>query len=205
VAENWVKYRSSGAIFRTKEDVRKVYGLEEHLYQQLEEWMYFPKEDHTKQLLREESVIENELHLKKPPEIKPLIMLGINTADSMELLEVSGIGPFYAGAIVKYRKRLGGYRDIQQLMELYKMDSLKFNKMISQLYLDTVTIERINLNTAEFKEILRHPYINYETTKYIVNKRNKLGKFAALYQLKDSVNMQDSLYQKLLPYIELND
>jgi len=142
-----------------------------------------------------------------PAEMKEtaLIILGINSADSAQLIEVSGIGPFYAGAIVNYRNSLGGYRNMSQLMELYKMDSAKLEKMLPQLYLDSMVISKISINKVEFKDLLKHPYIDYETTKYILNKRQKLGKFAALYELKDPVNMPDSLYQKILPYIKLED
>lgn len=210
VANNWIKYRNSGAEFKKADDVSKIYGLSESHFKELKHWLYFPKQENKK---------TNEITNKKPedkilkekidkseeiPKIET-IKMGINTADSLELLKVNGIGPFYAAAMVKYREKLGGYRNINQLMELYKMDSAKLLKMLPQLYLDTIVIDKINLNTATFKEILRHPYIDYETTKYIVNKRNKLGKYAAIYQLKDSAQMPDELYHKILPYIKLVD
>lgn len=208
VADNWVKYRNSGAVFYNSDDVSKIYGLEEDVFSQLEPWIKVEKKqtEERKEILIDHSKNESKEKIFTPAKAKPeVIKLGINSADSVELLEVRGIGPFYAGAIVEYRNRLGGFIDIHQLMDLYKMDSSKFAQMSQQLFLDSVEVRRISLNTASFKEILYHPYIDYETTKYIVNKRNKLGKFAALYQIKDTLALSDSLYLKLLPYIQLDD
>jgi len=210
IANNWVKYRNSGAVFNQAEDVLKIYGLNEDFFKQLKPWIRIKQKQKTRK--EKEKAIskgKNEnADQHKSESIKtvlPEIVLGINSADSVDLLGVSGIGPFYAGAIVEYRKRLGGYKDLNQLKELYKMDSSKFERMIPQLFLDTVEISKISINNAGFKKMLHHPYIDYETTKYIINKRNKLGKFAALYQLKDSIHMPDSLYRKILPYIKLDD
>ncbi len=203
VAENWIKYVKNGGHFKTATDVYKLYGMNEDLFRQLERWIKIePKAKPIGKEKRERSPIT-----KKPAKIKEKapIILGINSADSAQLLEVKGIGPFYAGAIVKYRNRLGGYKSMSQLMELYKMDSAKLEKMLPQLYLDSMAISKISINHIAFKELLRHPYFDFETTKYILNKRQKLGKFAALYELKDPVYLPDSLYQKILPYIKLDD
>lgn len=208
VAENWIKYRNSGAVFKKTEDVSKIYGLKETWYNQLKPWIIFTEKAPEVSKIEEKVKKEKDVDIARKKEPKamavPVVLVGINSADSMELLEVNGIGPYYAGAIVGYRQRLGGYRDLSQLMELYKMDSIKLERMLPQLYLDSIEVEKIAINTASFKEILRHPYIDYETTKYIANKRNKLGKFAALYQLQDSIHLPDSLYQKILPYISLD-
>ena len=38
---------------------------------------------------------------------------------------------------------------------------------------DQKLIMKIDINKADFKQILRHPYLNYEQTKAIVNYRDK--------------------------------
>jgi len=210
IANTIEKYRNSGGYFYKKNDLKKIYGMTEEMYLDLE--------SHIVIRTKEKKIAKNGVHLKSdnPVDIKKThnkdwsnvpkisILLGINSADSIQLLKVRGIGPFYAGEIVNYRNRLGGYHDIQQLMGLYRMDTAKYNKMAKQLILDTIQLIKININTAEFKAILRHPYIDYETTIYIINKRRKLGKYAAIYQLKDSVKMPDDLFHKLEPYLSVD-
>ncbi len=208
IARNIQKYRNSGGYFYKKEDLKKIYGMTNEIYIALEPFINTESKNTKKNSkLKNDSVQSsfNKSQFKvRKSTLVDVLFLGINSADSAQLLEISGVGPFYAGSIVKYRRKLGGYNDIRQLNELFKMDSSKYNRMKKQLYLDTIPLQKININTADFKTILKHPYIDYETTKYIANKRNRLGKYAAVYQLKDSVAMPDSLYFKILPYITIN-
>ena len=45
--------------------------------------------------------------------------LDINKADSVALLDLPGIGAYFAGKIVQYRTQLGGYSSAEQLMDFY--------------------------------------------------------------------------------------
>jgi len=207
VANNIEKYRNCGGVFHQPKDLKKIYGLSEEAYASLKDYIVIP--DERKKTKRSKSSINKfrndtikTVVLKK--EVRDSIYLGINTADSVELLQINGIGPFYAGAIIKYRHQLGGYIDIHQLFDLYKMDSLKFERISRYLFVDTVSLVKININKADFKTILSHPYIDYETTKYIVNKRRQLGQYAALYELKDPKEVPDNIYNKILPYLTLD-
>jgi competence protein ComEA len=201
VAANWEKYINSGGVFKKESDIKKIYGINQELYDQIAPWILI---ESTKELVENNSNSFKTIYSKSGI-IEKKIRLGINTADSIALLEVNGIGPFYAGEIVKYRKKLGGYVNINQLTEIYKIDTPKLNKLKKQLYLDTIEVRKISINTVGFKNLLSHPYSDFETTKYILNKRNKLGKYAALYQIRDNEHITDSLFFKILPYLSLDE
>jgi len=208
VTNNIVKYRRCGGHFYKKEDLKKIYGLSDTVFTILEEYINIPKRPQTKKYQKQTSkntvieIADRKDYTKGI--IKDTIMLGLNSSDSAQLVQIKGIGPFYASAIIKYRKKLGGYTDVSQLLDLYKMDSSKYENMRNHLFVDAISIAKININTADFKTILTHPYIDYETTKFIVNKRRELGQYAALYQLKDAIAMPDDKYQKLLPYLVID-
>ncbi|UPT65253.1 MAG: helix-hairpin-helix domain-containing protein [Sphingobacteriales bacterium JAD_PAG50586_3] len=127
------------------------------------------------------------------------IVVDINTADSLALLAVKGIGPTFAGRIVKYRNLLGGFTNKEQLAEVYgfadKYDGVKDQIKASAGH------KRINLNTATFKEMNKHPYIKYELTKAIFNLKKKLGTFKAVDDIKQIDLVTDELYNKLAPYL----
>lgn len=208
LVKQWVAYRAKGGYFRSAQDVSKLYAMQTAYLQALQPYMRFkkPAKAHGQQRVAQKQVSAPVSHQTAKAEDKEVVKplhLGINTADSVALLQLRGIGPYYAGAIVRYRQRLGGYVDRRQLMDLYKVDSVRYKQWCKALYLDTVAVRSLSVNTATFKSLLRHPYIDYATTKYIVNKRRNLGAFAALYQLKDPQMMPDSLYHKLLPYLVL--
>ena len=84
--------------------------------------------------------------------------LDINQADSAALLALPGIGPYFAGKIVSYRERLGGYSSPEQLLEIYHFDQAKLDGLK-----DLVTCSRPQpyaLWTLPEEELSRHPHIS---------------------------------------------
>jgi len=191
-----LNYEAKGGSFKKKEDLQKIYGLTPEMYEQLADFIKIPETE-----ILEKS--EAKTFDNKTLGSKPDILLDINRTDSVELLQVPGIGPFYAGQIIQYRKRLGGYNSIEQLNELYKMDSLRLQSFLIYLTLKDTILGQIDVNAVDFKTLLYHPYIDYETTKKIFNLRNKLGRFAGMYQLKNDSILSDSIFKKLEPYIKV--
>jgi len=190
-----LNYEAKGGSFKKREDLQKIYGLTPEMYTQLKDFVLIPEIEISKEILPSKSVLV-------PEESKTIALLDINRADSVELLQVPGIGPFYAGQIVEYRKRLGGYNSVEQLNELYKMDSSRLHAFLLYLVFKDTTLNQININTVDFKTILKHPYIDYETAKKLLNHRNKLGRYAGLYQLQKDSILSPSLFQKLVPYLK---
>ncbi|MBN1650424.1 MAG: helix-hairpin-helix domain-containing protein [Bacteroidales bacterium] len=194
VVNTILNYEAKGGSFVNKEDLQKIYGLNDDLYNQLKDFVLIPKStmDEKRDTVISKWVAQTALIEK----------LDINRADSLSLLKIPGIGPFYAGQIVKYRNRLGGYTGLEQLGELYKMDSIRLHAILPYLFFQDTTIQKIDINTVEFKDLLRHPYFDYETTKSIFQERNKLGKFSGVYQLLRGGILSDSLYTKVNPYLK---
>jgi len=84
-------------------------------------------------------------------------LLDINKADSTALLALPGIGPYFAGKIVSYRERLGGYSSPEQLLEIYRFDRNKLSGLR-----DLITCsepEPYALWTLPEEALARHPHI----------------------------------------------
>ena len=67
---------------------------------------------------------------------------------------------------------------------------------------DIGSCEKININQLEFKEILAHPYINYEQTKAIVNLRRRTGPITSTSQLAMLEEFTSEDIERITPYIE---
>lgn len=100
--------------------------------------------------------------------------LELNTADSSLLVRVKGIGPYYAGKILRYRERLGGFYSPGQLSEL-NMTYFHPDSCGTIFTADSGCICRKDLDSLSFKEMLRHPYLNYEDVQLIFKAGNKYG------------------------------
>src|SRR3546814_9100021 len=81
-----------------------------------------------------------------------------NTADSAAFIPLRGIGPVLSARIVKYRERLGGFHVVEQLLEVYGMDTIAFRNFRSCLRVDRSLVEMIDLNRAGYRELRRLPY-----------------------------------------------
>ncbi|MEE4256097.1 MAG: helix-hairpin-helix domain-containing protein [Bacteroidales bacterium] len=114
-------------------------------------------------------------YTKKAFAERPPLMIEINTADSALLVRLYGIGPSFARRILKYRGMLGGFFSTEQLLEVYGMDSSRYNGILENIHVDTSQISKIPVNEADFKTLLQHPYLDYETVKLIVNYRDHVG------------------------------
>ena len=101
--------------------------------------------------------------------------LNLNSVDTTELQSLPGIGPFFARNIVEYREKLGGFIEKKQLLEVYSFDSSRMSNIESLIVIDTVVLRKVNVNSDDFKTILRHPYIEYDDVKKIINYRESKG------------------------------
>lgn len=131
---------------------------------------------------------------------KPKI-IEINSADSLTLLDLPGIGPVFAKRIIKYRQMLGGFVYPEQLQEVYGMDSARLSGFINQIRIDTSEIRKMDINKATFKELLAHPYLEYEQVKAIARFRDKKGLLVSPGELWAAGVLADSLWNGLSHYL----
>lgn len=129
-------------------------------------------------------------------------LLDINIADSTGFLELYGIGPVFSGRIVKYRNLLGGYHECEQLLEVYGMDSIRYDGFCSNIRVDNPDLRRLDINVSSFKDLLRHPYLDYNTVKIIVGYRDKNGPLDSPGKLWADSVLHIGLKKKLLPYLK---
>ena len=101
--------------------------------------------------------------------------VNLNSADTTELKSLPGIGSFFAKNIVDYKNKLGGFIEKEQLLEVYAFDTTRLSNIENFIVIDSIELRKVNINTDDFKTILRHPYIEYEDVKKIVNYRESKG------------------------------
>ncbi len=146
----------------------------------------------------------NSLQRERVYKPKKQRCIELNAADSADLLPLKGIGPVFASRIIKYRNLLGGYYSYDQLLEVYGMDSDRFMPLISFISIDTNLIQRKNINKSTFKELLRHPYLDYDNVKAIMKYKGQSGEFNSMEEIKDSDLFADSLWLKLRCYFTMD-
>ncbi len=210
VVSNWLSYRKKGGRFRDKEGVKKIYGMTPGLFEQLDSFIVFTKSSFTsvKKAEINPSIktglpLPRDTFIRKKGETKGLAVLKsieLNSADSVHLLEIRGIGSILASRIIRYRNLLGGYYSVAQLKEVYGMREENFVTVSPFVNVDPSVIKTFNINFSTIQELGHHPYIGYKTARKVIKLRDKLGKFTSPDVLSSIVAI-DSL-NRLIPYLK---
>lgn len=133
-------------------------------------------------------------------EKKTIPILDINTADSTALVDLPQIGEVMASRIHRYRERLGGFVSFDQLFEIKGMDSARYATIQPYIILENKEIRKLEVNRDEFKTLLRHPYLEYDQVKAIVNYRERRGLIKDWEQLQGIVGEVNPLFEKYVEY-----
>lgn len=91
------------------------------------------------------------------PKLKPGATIDLNSADTMLLKRVPGIGSSFARRIVKYRDLLGGYYVVEQLQEVYGMDRERYDAIHPYFTIGTA----VRTLTLTIDSISYHPYLSW--------------------------------------------
>lgn len=131
---------------------------------------------------------------------KTIPKVELNSADSAALDAIPGIGGYYASRIIRYRSLLGGYTTVGQLKEV-KMTYFNVDSSARYFTVDPALIIKRNLDTMDFKAILRHPYLEYEDVKLIFNAKRKFKTISFSLLETNQVLTADKL-KKIKPYFQ---
>lgn len=84
----------------------------------------------------------------------------INSADTTQLKRIQGIGSVYSNRIVKFRKRLGGFVDIDQIGAVYGLNENIVDSIKKYFTLDLSMVKKISLEDANSYELRRYPFLS---------------------------------------------
>lgn len=189
-AQTLDNYRNKGGKFKSKEDLKKLYGVSEKLFSKLESYILI-------EVKQNEEVAKAAPKFEKPSSKQ----IDINTADSTQFLSLPMIGPAMTKRILKFRNSLGGFYKVEQLREVYGMQDSVFTLIEHRLVITTNSIKKINVNFATYEEMKKHPYLNHVVASTIVAYRQKHGNYKSINDLKNVGTINDELLAKLSSYV----
>lgn len=128
----------------------------------------------------------------------------LNTADSTALLRLPGIGPVFAGRIIKYRRLLGGFYCSDQLKEVYGMKEETIEQITPLLVLDSIGLVKLNVNTCTFRDLLRHPYLEYEDVKALVGYMDLEGEINSMGEIRENFLFSEAALERIEPYLDFS-
>ena len=193
MAHNLLRYRQAGKVFRKKDELRSLYGMNDSLYATLEPYIQIDS------VVSGEKGGENAGLVLSNTYPKRDTVLELNTADTTELMLLRGVGRYTAIQIIKYRNDLGGYYAVEQLYEIREIPAERVDSLIPHLLVDTTRIEPIQVNHASIRRLQRHPYISYRQAEQVYDLRRSKIRLRSMSELAGIFTEDEQ--QKLRPYM----
>ncbi len=178
-AEVFVKWRDLSGI-RNIEEFRECYVVSDSVATALEPYAIFTAKEQAK--------------AKDLP-------IDLNKADSAELRSVYGIGEKSVGAIMEYRKKLGGFYSASQLSEIKEVTESNFDKILQQISCDSCDISKIDVNFATAKRINGHPYISARSLRRLLKIRELKGGWSTTEEMIEDDIFTPDEGARVRPYL----
>lgn len=153
-------FRKSGKFINSAAEFKRITQMEDSLFEAIKPFLKFP--NFTK--YKKEKVFKN---LKKD----------INEVEEFDFLKVKGIGKVLSSRIVKYRKYIKGFSTLDQLYEVYGLDSLVVDNVKNHFEIQKLPeLKKIKISEASLYDLSLVPYINKEESTEIIKLRTRQKK-----------------------------
>jgi DNA uptake protein ComE-like DNA-binding protein len=197
-----INFRNKGGKFYKPEDLKKLYGLTPKLFEELEAYILIPNANKEYTTKFKKDTVYQKSYSKPSYEKKVFIKeaIEINTADSLSIVYLKGIGPSFTKRIIKYRTLLGGFHSMNQLKEIYGMTDSLYLNLTSQIKLDKNNIAKIPINVIDVATLRKHPYFPYASAQTVINFRSKHGKLNE-QDVKSLGIFNEEKLKLILPYL----
>jgi competence protein ComEA len=216
-----LRYVEKGGRFRNVADLKKIYGMHQADYERIFPYVrlampsksfsvpYHSYESYDHHPVKKTDSVfhENTTATKAypyfPRTVKKFSETDINLADSAVWSSLPGIGEKLAFRIIRFREKLGGFYQVEQVAEIFGLSDSSFQKIKPFLRLNTISLHSINLNSATREELQSHPYIRWQMAKAIMDYRLQHGGFRTTGELLQLAQMDAARFEKLKPYLTL--
>lgn len=195
------KYLAKGGKFYKPEDLAKIYSIPKEQYENLRPYIQIP-EVRKESPFKKKELFETENFSKE--ETSKDIRLDLNTADTVSLKKLKGIGSYFSKKVVEYRKELGGFHTKEQLLEIWNFDAEKLEGIESNIFLKEAGLRQIRINHCSAEYLQKHPYIKWNQAKALIAYRDQHGVFNEVEDIKKCHIITEELCQKIKPYLKLD-
>ena len=200
---NIMNYKAKGGKFYSKSDLSKLYTISEEDFVQLEPYIVLPEVSRGTSGKSTSKKQEEKTGDESKPAAKKIIpIVDLNTVDSTTLVELPQIGGYMAMRILEFRDKLGGFVNTEQLRDVKGMDEARFATIQPYIKIGEAEMRKIDVNRADFKTLVHHPYLSYEQVKCIFNQREKRGIIKNWAQLEALLKEEGEMNPLLEYYVK---
>lgn len=175
----------------SNDELQKIKFIPKETFENMKQFTRYPIVDHT----------EVERDTKSVLYSRPLV--NVSNATEQDLMNIKGIGPFFARQIIKYQQQLGGFVQKEQLLEVWKMTPEMYALIQDKISCKSSVIKQLSINQASAEELQAHPYLNWNQANSIVKMRVQKGGYKSIDEIRQSVIIDQETFEKVRPYLSL--
>lgn len=193
-ARSLTNYLSKGGKIYDAQKFNSIFGIDTILINQLSGLISYPlkptKPEYVKQTYEKPEVVEI-----------PLESIELNSADSIQFAALKKLGRYNTNKIIRFRNRAGGFLNKEQLIEFDVISDSLYQIVAPYLYADPSKIRKINLNTADYRTFIQHPYFDKETINKILKYRKQHGNFVDVHHIRRIKSLREEIGERIIPYL----
>lgn len=192
-------YREKRLFVNSPKEFQAVTKVSDNLLKKIAPYFKFP--DWVQKKNREKNkILSNSEYKMSRLEISST---NINEATLNDLLFVNGVDEYLANRIIKYRSKLQGFSLPEQIFEVWDLDKEIGIKILETFSIyNKPVIEKTNINTASFKEVLSNPYIDYELCLKIFDYRDEVAELQSISEIKNIEGFPLEKYTRIVLYLQ---
>lgn len=206
--QNLIRYRESGGYFLSPNDLKKIYGLSDSIFQKVEPYLVF--ENNNLKLIAKDSVQENNVNLpevelvsSKKEKQEPGFIIDFSKV-SFDSLQMFGFSNFASNNIIKYYEKGGKINSLTDLKSIYGVDSNFINSYKSKfIFPENEIVLNFEINTASRIDFEKIPGIGIAYAERILKYREVLGGFCSFSQLNEVYGLADFDFQPFTKQLKI--
>ncbi len=193
-------FRKTGKFVNSKKEFQQLTNISDTLLHQISPYFKFP-DWVVKRNKNTEITSQNKIfYTKKTKHLRTTTDL--NKATKEDLKTIYGIGEKLSERVIQYRSKLQGFSMEKQLYEVWGLEQETAVKVLHVFKVSRLpNIQKINVNTVTFRELLKNPYIDYELCQLIFNYRDEVAELQDISELKNIIGFPLDLYDRIVLYL----
>ena len=194
-------FRKTGKFINSKKEFQNITTISDSLLNNISPYFKFP-EWVVKRNQNVELSTSRDIRSFAKKSKYVLTSTDLNIVSKEDLKTINGIGEKLSDRIIKYRSKLQGFSTANQLYEVWGLGAEVVGKLLLVFKVVKLpNIQKINVNTASFRELLKNPYIDYELCKKIFDYKDEVAELQDVSELKNIIGFPLELYDRIVLYL----
>jgi DNA uptake protein ComE-like DNA-binding protein len=202
-------FRKKHKFVNSVKEFQQVTGVSDSLLNRISPYFKFP-EWVQKKILRESQQDKrkkkeerNQFNNQVEKDKSLISTTDINKATMVDFLAIEGVDEKLSERIIKYRSKLQGFVFADQIFEVWGLEQSIGENILQTFSIQTMpNIQKININTASFKEVLKIPYIDYDLCVKIFDYRDEVAELQSISELKNIEGFPMDKYDRIVVYLQ---